>query len=308
LRRGGAPRRFAVARHHHRRKMPTESPEKYIARTGLTAHIEKLLDSCCRDLPEIGHLQPYLLAELIQSNPQSATKVEVDPEAKKWTKKPSTFVLYEKPQLIQYLDDVRWYPTLQAITEQVLTKRPANPVQFLIELLAKGDLTADVDGGDEEAAAAKMQALQRGKKARQQAAAKKQAKEDKKQAEAATQMQSIRRGQMERKAMKEKRLEAEQAMKEEAMVEEQAAPTEEGAVDPEQAAAAAKMQALQRGKKARDEYMAQRQEKAEQDAAATKMQAVRRGQAERKERAEEAAAATKMQALQRGKNARKAKE
>ena len=43
-----------------------------------------------------------------------------------------------------------------------------------------------------------------------------------------------------------------------------------------------KMQAIQRGKKARDEYLKERKEKAEQEAAATKMQAMQRGKNARK--------------------------
>ena len=53
-------------------------------------------------------------------------------------------------------------------------------------------------------------------------------------------------------------------------------------MDPAQDAAAAKMQAAQRGKKARDEYLAQRKDKEEQEKAATKMQAMQRGKNARK--------------------------
>ena len=65
------------------------------------------------------------------------------------------------------------------------------------------------------------------------------------------------------------------------------------------------MQAVQRGKKARDGYLNQRKEKEEQEKAATKMQAMQRGKNQRKENDEQEKAATKMQAMQRGKNARK---
>ena len=73
----------------------------------------------------------------------------------------------------------------------------------------------------------------------------------------------------------------------------------------EQAAAALKIQAVHRGKQARKEL----QEKREQESAALKIQAVHRGKQTRmelrKEREEQAAAAQKIQAVHRGKQARK---
>ena len=141
--------------------MPAESPAKYAARVSLEPQIKNLLDACCKDLPQIGHVQQYLLAKLTEST--AASGVAVEPDAKAW--KPSGKVIINKTQLNTYLDDLRWSPTLAAITEQVLVKRPNNPTAFMAELLAKGDLNADIDAGGEDEAAVKFQALQRGKKA-----------------------------------------------------------------------------------------------------------------------------------------------
>ena len=88
----------------------------------------------------------------------------------------------------------------------------------------------------------------------------------------------------------------------------------------EQSAAAEKMQAIQRGRMSRAERAEQsataekmqaiqrgrmsRAEQAEQSAAAEKMQAIQRGRISRAERAEQSAAAEKMQAIQRGRMSR----
>lgn len=86
----------------------------------------------------------------------------------------------------------------------------------------------------------------------------------------------------------------------------------------DQDAAAAKIQALQRGKKAREETEKVKKEKAEQAEAATKIQAIQRGREARKEaeekkkklqeEKEQAEAAMKIQSLQRGRKAREAAE
>ena len=97
---------------------------------------------------------------------------------------------------------------------------------------------------DEQLAATKMQALQRGKKTRLEM------QEKQEQASAATRLQAIQRGKQARQEVLDKQ---------------------------EQAVAATKLQAIQRGKLAREEQ----KEKAEQDAAAAKLQAIQRGKMQR---------------------------
>jgi len=293
-----------------------ESDDVYAAKVSLGPTVNALLKSVCEDLPD--QLQPYLLGKLIATYPAAAKDLgPLEPEATAW-KKHDVGQKTAKKVLLQYLDDIRWSPTAHVLCEQVCFKRPTNAQAFMIELLAKGDPFADIEpAADTDAAAAKMQALQRGRMQRKKAAEKKAAEkaaEEKEQAEAAARMQAARRGHAARKEVSEKKAAAELERKEQEMaatkmqalqrgknarkasaggagtpaveageVADQAAEVVDlpgSGVDPEMDAAAAKMQAAQRGKKAKDEYVKQRKEREE--------------------------AATKMQALQRGKNARKA--
>jgi len=300
------------------------SDEEYALKQTMGPTIQALLKGVCTDLPD--QLVPYLLAKLIESFAAAAKDVvaALEPEATQWKK--STVTITEPKQLNKYLEDMRWQPTIQAIFELVCRKRPANAQAFMIELLAKGDPFADIEPApDSDAAAAKMQALQRGRLERKKQAEKKaaaKAAEDKEQAEAAAKMQAVRRGHADRKAVQAKKLEQENQKKAE----------QEAAV---------KMQAMQRGNMARksasgdaavaaapanpaapeasapppeDELAGLPSEAGanpEMDAAAAKLQAAKRGKEARdeymKQRKERQEAATKMQALQRGKNARKSK-
>ena len=157
----------------------------------------------------------------------------------------------------------------------------------MIELLAKGDVAAPDTGEDAaqaelDAAAAKIQAIKRGHKTRQ---------ERHEQQAAATKVQAAKRGQKSRKQVADKR----------------------HAVQEEQGAAATKMQARQRGRKSRE-----KQAEVQHQGAADASEQEEAMNAELQEEQEEAdamaylmedpnaaASATKMQAIQRGRQARK---
>jgi hypothetical protein len=281
--------------------MGAEDAAAYTAKHSVKQTIAELLDNCCRDTPE--ELTPYLVAKLTEKVPAAAKSIEIPPEASAW--KSSKVPVYTQAQLKQYLEDIRWGPTLAAVMERVLYSRPKNALAFMIELLVKGDVAAP-DTGEEAAqaeldeAAARLQAIQRGRKSR---------KERREQADAATKVQAARRGSSSRKAAQAKRKDRE-----------------------EENGAATKMQARQRGRNARKnkavgaadaseqieaaeaeaqeaqeeaDAMAYLAEDPQAAASATKMQAMQRGRQARKEKEEQAEAATKMQSRQRGRQARK---
>lgn len=291
-----------------------ETEEFYVASVGLGPIVQKLVKGVCEDRPET--LLPYMLHKLCDAYPAAAKEVgEIDAEAMAWKK--SEKDTSSKTKLLEYLDSVRWSSTIGALTELVIARRPKNPVPVMISILAKGDLSANAEvevPADVDAAAAKMQSLQRGRNARKALAEQKAAKLKKEQEEqdaAAIRMQAVRRGQSERKKAKEAALqraqEADAATKVQAITRgrnarksvggtaaepqaagepaessEPAAETtadaaEDAAANAEMESAAARMQAVQRGKKSRDEFMAKRKEREEQAAAATKMQSITRG-------------------------------
>lgn len=160
---------------------------------------------------------------------------------------------------------------------------PENPIGAIAEALLAIDVMTDPE---QENAAIKLQAIQRGHLAR---------REREEQAAAATKLQSIQRGRKSRSSRAPPAKEEEEALQ--AIID----------ADPEQEAAATKLQALQRGNEAR------KKRKDQGDAAAMTK--------EEKEEAQEAAvlqaridaiadreqemAAAKLQAVQRGNNARK---
>ena len=284
--------------------MPSESASAYVDKHTIQPILAELSEQACKDLPT--ELTPYLIAKLAFKFPKAGEGVPA--EAMAWSK--ASVEIYNPKQLTMYLEDLRWAPTLAALLERVLFERPKNVPAFMIELLHKGDVAAP-DTGEEaaqeeiEAAAARVQSIQRGRLAR---------KEREEQKAAATKVQAAKRGSKARK--------------------QQAAAKQERE---EQSAAATKMQARQRGRNARkgskeieepagesiadaqveaaEAEAAEAQEEAdamaylEEDpaaaASATKMQAMQRGRQARKEKEEQQQAATKMQARQRGKNARK---
>merc|ERR1711871_1754765 len=97
--------------------MPAEPAEQYTKGASLAPTVSDLLQKCCEDLPET--LQPYLLAKLCELYPAAADGVTFeDPQAKVW--KPSGKKIFNKKELIKYLEDLRWTPTVEAITEQVI--------------------------------------------------------------------------------------------------------------------------------------------------------------------------------------------
>ena len=184
--------------------------------------------------------------------------------------------------------------------------------------LVGGALSAVVESD----AAAKIQAVHRGKQAR------KELEEKREQEAAAVKIQAVHRGKQARKELEEKRRDvpeappAESAVESdsaavksmvEELVDEVSASTEPvgGADDDdleEQAAAAVKIQAVHRGKQARSAKELKRREGASRRAAAVKIQAVHRGKQARKEleeKREMESAALKIQAVHRGKQARK---
>ena len=99
-----------------------------------------------------------------------AAKLEEDlarAAATEW--KASGVKITNKSQLAEYLEDVRWGGTSSALMERVLYDRPKNVPAFMIELLAKGDVApAGPDEMDDDTAAMKMQAMQRGRNARKE--------------------------------------------------------------------------------------------------------------------------------------------
>ncbi|KOO24848.1 hypothetical protein Ctob_008618 [Chrysochromulina tobinii] len=283
-----------------------EPDEVYAAKQKLGPFIQGLLDSCCKDQPET--LQPWLLAKLVETYPAGAKGLKLEPEA------------------------------TAALAEQCCYKRPGDAKAFMIEILAAGDAFTEMEvTADADAAAAKMQALQRGRmerKKRADAKAAEKAAEKKEMDAAAAKMQAARRGHADRKVAKELQLEKEMAKKAEREAAEAKAAAEAAAEAAKQAAAATKMQAIQRGNmarmgpKTRAEAMAEAEaakqaaeappepaadelpsSNPETDAAAAKLQAVQRGKKERDAylaaKKEREAAAVKMQSMQRGKNARK---
>ena len=313
-----------------------EPDEVYAAKQKLGPFIQGLLDSCCKDQPET--LQPWLLAKLVETYPAGAKGLKLEPEATAWKKRTATVPIIAKKQLLQYLDDIRWSPTVSALAEQCCYKRPGDAKAFMIEILAAGDAFTEMEvTADADAAAAKMQALQRGRmerKKRADAKAAEKAAEKKEMDAAAAKMQAARRGHADRKVAKELQLEKEMAKKAEREAAEAKAAAEAAAEAAKQAAAATKMQAIQRGNmarmgpKTRAEAMAEAEaakqaaeappepaadelpsSNPETDAAAAKLQAVQRGKKERDAylaaKKEREAAAVKMQSMQRGKNARK---
>eukprot|EP01043_Picozoa_sp_COSAG02_P038580 COSAG02_NODE_2985_length_7617_cov_28.128226_3_plen_1254_part_00 len=140
------------------------------------------------------------------------------------------------------------------------------------------------DLADTEAAAQKIQAMQRGKAAR---------KELNEQKEAATKMQAVQRGRQGRVEAQTRKEEGDAATRVQAMQRGRQSRRELE----EQKGAATKIAAIQRGKMSR-------QELEEKKAAAQRIQAIQRGKQSRQELADQQAAATKLQAIQRGKMSR----
>ena len=217
-----------------------EPNEVYAAKQKLGPFIQGLLDSCCKDQPEM--LQPWLLAKLIETYPAGAKGLKLEPEATAWKKRTATVPIIAKKQLLQYLDDIRWSPTVSALAEQCCYKRPGDAKAFMIEILAAGDAFTETEvTADADAAAAKMQALQRGRmerKKRADAKAAEKAAEKKEMDVAAAKMQAARRGHADRKVAKELQLEKEMAKKAEREAAEAKAAAEAAAEAAKQAAAA----------------------------------------------------------------------
>jgi len=170
-----------------------EDATSYIKRNAIQPMFAELLDMACKELPAEDSLTPYLLVKLRQKFPSAAGLVEVDAAALEW--KPTKAIMYNKSLLLTYLENLRWHATLAALLERVLYERPKNVPAFLIELLAKGDVApAGPDEMDDDVAAAKMQAVTRGRNTR---------KQKKNEAAAATKVQARQRGKNARKGSSE---------------------------------------------------------------------------------------------------------
>ena len=258
-----------------------ESPKAYLEKHLIEPVLAEISEQCCRDLPT--ELTPYVIAKLSEKYPKAAEAAQIPAEAKVW--QAASLDIYNRKQLTMYMEDIRWAPTLAALLERVLFERPKNPIAFMLELCHKGDVAAPDTGEDAaqeeiEAAAARVQSIQRGRLAR---------KEREEQKAAATKMQARQRGKNARKKSAA------------AVVPEEAAEDVAGSASAQVEAAAAEAEEAQ----AEADALAYLESDPAAAASATKMQAMQRGRAARKEREEQKAAATKMQARQRGKNARK---
>ena len=131
-----------------------------------------LLDAACRDKPAVDSLTPYLLSKLMEKFPAVGMKMKVDKKLLIW--KESNVTAINKVQLVRYLEDLRWKSHTAALLERVLYERPKDVPTYLITLLAKGDVAAAGPPlPSEDAAATKVQAMQRGRKGRKAAKGKK---------------------------------------------------------------------------------------------------------------------------------------
>jgi hypothetical protein len=155
----------------------------------------------------------------------------------------------------------------------VLVERPSNAIGFILEVIVKGD--AAKAKAEEDVAAARVQAVNRGRKVRKEARKRRkdEAAHAARRQEAATKIAAVRRGKKQR---------SDQA---------------------QQAAAATKVQAARRGSKARDTI-----KRASAESAAEAAVELEAGLAEASlgydAMEEQAAAATKVQAVRRGKAVR----
>ena len=146
------------------------------------------------------------------------------------------------------------------------------------------------DRDEEEAAALKIQAMHRGRKTRQTLSRQKEAEaEEEELTAAALKIQAVHRGRKTRMELLKQKQEEEEEL----------------------TAAALKIQAVHRGRKTRMDLVKERQEKEELEAAALKIQAVHRGRKtrmellkEKQEQEELEAAALKIQAVHRGRKTR----
>ena len=146
------------------------------------------------------------------------------------------------------------------------------------------------DRDEEEAAALKIQAMHRGRKTRQTLSRQKEAEaEEEELTAAALKIQAVHRGRKTRMELLKQKQEEEEEL----------------------TAAALKIQAVHRGRKTRMDLLKERQEKEELEAAALKIQAVHRGRKtrmellkEKQEQEELEAAALKIQAVHRGRKTR----
>ena len=146
------------------------------------------------------------------------------------------------------------------------------------------------DRDEEEAAALKIQAMHRGRKTRQTLSRQKEAEAEEEELTAtALKIQAVHRGRKTRMELLKQKQEEEEEL----------------------TAAALKIQAVHRGRKTRMDLLKERQEKEELEAAALKIQAVHRGRKtrmellkEKQEQEELEAAALKIQAVHRGRKTR----
>ena len=95
--------------------MPRESADAFIQRNSIKPTFAELLEGCCKDLPD--SLTPYLLCKLRERFPAAANTVEIPVEALAW--KSADVKVYNKVQLGQFIEDLRWAPTSAALGRSI---------------------------------------------------------------------------------------------------------------------------------------------------------------------------------------------
>ena len=159
----------------------------------------------------------------------------------------------------------------------------------------------DLDDAELNSAALRIQATHRGKSGRRQY------QERRDMNDAALRIQAAHRGKYGRREFQERQAAAHSAalteQEQEQHEEEQQGLPVEGSVDAE-LDAAVRIQARHRGRQGREAASHRRTERRREDSAATRVQALQRGKMARQQAAAEQTAATRVQALQRGKMAR----
>ena len=155
----------------------------------------------------------------------------------------------------------------------------------------------DLDDAELNSAALRIQATHRGKSGRRQY------QERRDMTDAALRIQATHRGNYSRREYQARQAAAQSAALMEQEQEQHDEEPVEGSVDAE-LDAAVRIQARHRGRQGREAASHRRTERRREDSAATRVQALQRGKMARQQAAVEQTAATRVQALQRGKMAR----
>lgn len=145
-----------------------EDAAAYMQRNAIKPTFAEVLDAVCKEMPEPASLPAFMLTQFCEKFPAAAKSVPMEPKVLEWTR--SKEVVNDKVQLVAYIEDVRFNDVSHALIERALYERPKNVPQFFIQMLATGDMAppkiAPALGMDDDTAATKMQAVQRGRKTR----------------------------------------------------------------------------------------------------------------------------------------------